>query len=90
VLTFDCLPSGARGTAELRVEHSSDLGIGDPGLATVDQVPDADDPTADNGVTFTVVAGPFGPPATNTVTATIGSGEAAAGKLFGRLKAVKP
>jgi len=90
VMTFNCLSTADRGTAELRVEHSSDLGIGDPWLATVDQVPDADDLTADNGVTFTVVAGPAGPPATNTVTATIGSGQAADGKLFGRLVALKP
>lgn len=83
VITFNCLPVADRGDAELRVQHSSDLGNPDPWLATVDQVPDADDPTADNGVTFvvdTISAAPL-----NKVTATINSSEASGGRLFGRL-----
>ncbi|MCH7229061.1 hypothetical protein, partial [Haloferula sp. A504] len=86
VMNFNCLPTADRGAAELRVEHSSDLGVGDPWTATVDQVPDADDATADNGVTFLVTPGT----PTNAVTATIGISEAAGGKLFGRLTAVLP
>ncbi len=86
VMTFNCLPVAAREGAVLKVEHSSTLGAApDPWLATADVVPDADDPTADNGVTFVVTPGPTGPPALNSVTATIGSGEAAGGKLFARL-----
>jgi hypothetical protein len=87
VLAFNCLPVADRGDAELRVEHSSDLGVLDPWLATVDEVPDADDPAADNGVTFvvdTVSAAPL-----NKVTATISSAEASDGKLFARLKGVE-
>lgn len=68
-----------RGTATLYVEHSSDLGIGDPWVA----VPVTDAGTPASGVTFSVTtANP-----NNTVTATISSSEAAGGKLFGRLNA---
>ena len=82
VLTFDMLDSASRGTATLSVEHSSDLGIGDPWTTVA--VPDASGgPTS--GVTF-VVSGS----GTLDVTATIGSAEAGGtGKLFGRLKAVE-
>jgi hypothetical protein len=52
-------------------------------------VPDANDPTPDNNVTFVVGAGPAGPPATNSVTATINAAAAAGGKLFGRLEATE-
>jgi len=46
---------------------------------------------ADRNVTFVVVAGPVGPPAVNTVTATINSAAAAGGaKLFGCLEATQP
>ncbi|BCX46897.1 autotransporter-associated betastr and repeat-containing protein [Haloferula helveola] len=85
VLTFNCLPSGDRGTAELRVEHSSDIGATDPWLATVDQVPDATDIVPDNDVTFVVTAGS----PTNSVVATIGSAAASGGTLFGRLTATE-
>jgi len=64
------------------VEHSSNLGISDPWTAVT--VPETSGgPTS--GVTFTVTPGsPL-----NGVVATISSSEAASGKLFGRLKAVK-
>jgi arylsulfatase A-like enzyme len=85
-ITFNCLPMADRGDAELRVEHSSDLGISDPWLATVDEVPDADDPVADNGVTFvvdTISAAPL-----NKITATVSSAEASDGRLFVRLQGI--
>jgi len=86
VLSFSCLPSGDRGTAELRIEHSSDLSSW---TATTNQVPDADGTDAGGVVSF-VVTGPSGTPSVNSVTATINASAAAAGKLFARLKAVKP
>lgn len=48
-------------------------------------VPDASGGST-GGVTFTVTPGS----PTNSVTATISSSETAAGKLFGRLKALNP
>ena len=88
ILVFDCLAIADRGSAELRVEHSSDLGVGDPWEATVDEVPDSDDAVADNGVTFVVdevVVDPL-----HRVTATIDSAEAGgSGRLFGRLEATE-
>ena len=89
VMTFNCLPVSARGGATLRVEHSSDLGDLDPWTATADVVPDATNAVPDNFVTFVVGAGPLGPPALNSVTATIDSAAAADGKLFGRLRATE-
>jgi len=83
VLAFNCLPTADRGTAELRIEHSSDLGVGDGWTATVNEVPDATNATADNGVTYVVTPGT---PA-NAVVATIAASEAEGGKLFGRLTA---
>jgi fibronectin-binding autotransporter adhesin len=87
VMTFNCLPVAARGTATLKVSHSNTLAAWTP---TVAVVPDATNPTPDNDVTFVVVAGPVAPPALNTVTATIDAAAAAAGKLFGRLEAEQP
>jgi autotransporter-associated beta strand protein len=84
ILTFNCLPSGDRGTAELRVSHSNSLGSW---TATVDEVPDADDAVPDNDVTFVVDTVSEAP--LNKVTATIGSAAAAGGKLFGRLEAIE-
>ncbi|MFZ9937544.1 MAG: beta strand repeat-containing protein [Luteolibacter sp.] len=87
ILNFNCLPIAARGTATLKVAHSTNLAAW---TATVDQVPDANDPVPDNNVTFVVGAGPAGPPALNSVTATIGSAAAGGGgKLFGRLEATE-
>jgi len=83
VMTFNCLPTAARGTAELRVEHSSDLGIADAWttVAVPDETPD---PQAGD-VTFEVSgSGPL------DVVATIQSSEAADGRLFARLVAEKP
>ena len=74
VLTFNCLPIAARGTATLKVAHSNNLAAWTP---TMDVVPDADDAVPDNDVTFVVGAGPVGPPALNSVTATIDSAAAA-------------
>jgi hypothetical protein len=54
-------------------------------------VPDETNAVPDNNVTFEVEAGPVGPPALNSVQATIGSAAATGtGKLFARLKAEKP
>jgi len=84
VLTFDCLPTADRGTSTLGVEQSSDLGVLDAWAASA-EVPDADLGTPTNGVTFVVVPGtPL-----NSVTATIASGEAVDGTLFGRLIATE-
>jgi fibronectin-binding autotransporter adhesin len=82
VMTFTMLDSASRGTASLSVEHSSDLGISDA-WTTVAVTDGNSGPT--NGVTF-VVSGS----GTLNVVATIGSGEAAAGKLFGRLEGNQP
>jgi fibronectin-binding autotransporter adhesin len=77
-LTFNMLPSSARGGASLALQHSSDLGISDPWASVL--VPDATGGTAP--VTF-VVSGtdPL------NVVGTVASSEAAGGKLFGRLRA---
>ncbi len=84
VMTFSMLDSASRGTATLSVEHSSDLGITDPWstpVAVPDATPDPQIPPID----FQVSGGP----GTLSVIATISSSEAAAGKLFGRLKATE-
>ena len=79
VLTFRCLKVAGRGGAQLNVQHSSDLGLTDVWAST--EVPDADSNV--NNVAFDTTAdGDF-----IDVVATIPTGEAAAGKLFGRLKA---
>jgi autotransporter-associated beta strand protein len=81
VLNFSMLNAAARGTASLSIEHSSDLGIGDAWEAAL--VPDVDNTV--NDVVFDITgSGPL------DVEATIPSSKAVAGKLFGRLKAVKP
>ena len=88
VLNFNCLPVSARGGATLMVEHSTNLAIW---TATAAVVSDATTAVPDNNVTFVVGAGPAGPPALNSVQATIDTAAAAGGaKLFGRLKAVNP
>ncbi len=83
-MTFDMLPIAARGTAQLFLEHSANLGTWSTGVL----VPDANGGTAP--VTFIVndsdLLNPNNP---LDVEATVSSSEAAAGKLFGRLKAVK-
>jgi autotransporter-associated beta strand protein len=84
-LTFDMLPSAARGGAQLFVEHSADLGTWATGVL----VPDASGGTAP--VTFIVndsnLDNPLNP---LDVEVTISSDAADGGKLFGRLKAVNP
>ncbi|MCH7228894.1 matrixin family metalloprotease [Haloferula sp. A504] len=79
ILEFSCLPIAARAGAILELQHSSDLGIGDPWLGV--PVPDASGgPTS--GVTFVVTPGVGG---LNDVTATIDASQGAGGRLFGRL-----
>jgi hypothetical protein len=87
VLQFNCLPIAARGTAKLYVQHSNTLAAWTPTPTGV-EVPDTNGGPTSN-VTFVVGAGPAGPPALNSVTATIDSGAAAGGKLFGRLQATE-
>jgi hypothetical protein len=78
VLTFSIRNSSNRGTATLSVQHSSNLGVGDPWSAG------ATVPTNGEGVTFSVSPGdPL-----DSVIAEISSSEAASGRLFGRLKAL--
>jgi len=81
VLTFQMRNADARGSAVLKLQHSSDL---DDSWATV-AIPDTSGgPTS--GVTFAINPGtPL-----NSVTATIASSEAANGRLFARLEGEKP
>jgi hypothetical protein len=84
VLNFSCLPDASRGSANLYVEHSADLGVTDPWAASAAVTDSPGTPV--NGVMFEVTPGtPL-----NSVKATISSTEAVAGKLFGRLRAEKP
>jgi autotransporter-associated beta strand protein len=80
VLVFDMLDAASRGTATLSVEHSSALGVGDPWEAAL--VPDADNTV--NDVVFDIEG-----TGTLDVEATIPVSKAAAGRLFGRLKATE-
>jgi len=80
-LTFKMRDLAARGAALLQVQHSSDLGVSDP-WSTLVTVPETTSTVG--GVNFTVSPGvaPF-----NNVTATIpAAGNAANGRLFGRVK----
>jgi autotransporter-associated beta strand protein len=77
-ISFDMLPAAARGSAQLFVEHSSDLSTWSTGV----MVPEATGGTAP--VTFTVSGTSL-----LDVEATVSSSAAAAGKLFGRLRVVK-
>jgi autotransporter-associated beta strand protein len=82
VLNFNCLPIAARGTATLKVAHSNNLASW---TTTTNVVPDSNVPDAGGVVSYVIVPGsPL-----NNVTATIGSGAAAGGKLFGRLEATE-
>ncbi len=79
-LSFSMLEASGRDSAVLVLEHSSDLGISDPWTSVT--VSDVDSgPTS--GVLFDVTAGS----PVNNVNATISASQAAAGKLFGRVKA---
>ncbi len=81
-MTFSMLKSADRGAAMVELEHSSNLGISDPWTSVL--VPETSGgPTS--GVSFNVDSSG----ALNSVTAIISSSEAAAGKLFGRLKGIK-
>ena len=80
-LTFNMLNLAVRGTAGLKIEHSSDLGSSDAWTAVT--VPEATSATPDHGITFVITPdGNF-----NQVTATVANSEADGGKLFGRLAA---
>ena len=84
VLTFDCLSAANRGAAVLNVQHSSDIGQLDPWAAAL--VPGtAPVSVTVGGVDFVTTANG----ALIHVVATIPAGNAAAGKLFGRLKATE-
>jgi len=85
LLTFKCLKSSARGTANLYVEYSEDLGgPGDPWQGVL--VPDANLPDSGSGVGFVVV--PIEGSNYNNVTATIAA-PVSGSKLFGRLMATE-
>ena len=80
ILEFSCLPIADRGGSLLELQHSSDLGIGDPWTSV--SVPDANSgPT--NGVTFAVTPGVGG---LNDVVATIDASQGTGMRLFGRLE----
>jgi len=82
VLNFSMLNTDNRGTTALAIEHSNSLAA--DSWTTV-SVPDTAGETTVGAVTFNVTLdSPL-----NTVTATISSSAAAAGKLFGRLKATE-
>jgi autotransporter-associated beta strand protein len=81
VITFAMRNAPNRTGAILNLQHSSDFGITDPWTPVA--VPDDEGITIAGGVTFNVTPGdPL-----HTVEATISAGEAAGGKLFGRLMA---
>jgi fibronectin-binding autotransporter adhesin len=83
LMTFSMRNPAARGTATLSLQHSSDLGIADAWTSVV--VPDTTGGPF-SGVNFSVTPGdPL-----NSVQATIESGQAASGKLFGRLQGQNP
>lgn len=81
VLNFSMLDSASRGTATLIIEHSGDLGDADPWASVA--IPDSSSGPTD-GVTFVISGSGM-----LDVTATIGSSEAVAGKLFGRVRATE-
>jgi autotransporter-associated beta strand protein len=83
VMTFDCLSAANRGTAVLNLQHSGDIGITDAWAAAL--VPGTEPLTTTvSGVDFVTTANG----SLIHVVATIpSSGNAMAGKLFGRLKA---
>jgi autotransporter-associated beta strand protein len=85
VLTFVCLDGASRGTAVFEVQASSDLGQLDLWAGTT--VPSAIGSFTAGVVDFEVTAGPSA--GKLTVAATIPVSEAAAGKVFGRIKGVK-
>ena len=82
VLSFKCLKSSARGTANLTVQYSTDLGAAWQGVP----VPDSDQADGGSGVGFVVA--PITGSDYNHVTATIAA-PVTGGKLFGRLMATE-
>lgn len=84
VTAFQCLNDASNGNSTLFIQHSRDLGIGDP-WTTVAVPETSGGPTS--GVVFDITPGS----PRNTVTATIQSSEAGGtGKLFSRLRAERP
>ncbi|MCX6872286.1 MAG: Ig-like domain-containing protein, partial [Verrucomicrobia bacterium] len=82
VLSFQCLKSSARGTANLYVQYGTDLGAGWQGVS----VPDSDQADGGSGVGFVVA--PILGSDYNHVTATIAA-PVSGGRLFGRLMATE-
>jgi hypothetical protein len=82
VLDFDCLSATDRGAAVFHVQYSNDLGQLDPWAET--EVPGTVG-TFTAGVVDFEVTDPGAPGGLLKVVATIPAGEAAAGKLFGRV-----
>jgi hypothetical protein len=79
-LTFSCLNAASRGNTALQIQHSGNIGQGDPWASIA--VPETTSTVA--GVAFTVT--PNG--TSNHILATIPIAEAQAGELFARLRAV--
>jgi autotransporter-associated beta strand protein len=82
VLEFNCLSAAKRGTAVLNLQHSGDVGLTDTWAAAL--VPGTAPLTVTvSGVNFATTANG----SLIRIIATVPSGNAAAGKLFGRLSA---
>lgn len=87
VLTFQMRNAGARGTAVLNLQYSSDLGITDSWTTVV--VPETTPEPQAADVTFMISANEGGS-GLNDVVATIAASEAGSGKLFARLQGDNP
>jgi len=84
-ISVQCLKSSARGTANLYVQYSNNLGAGDAWHSV--PVPDSDQADGGSGVGFVVT--PLDGSDYNTVTATIAEAAGSGGKLFASLKATE-
>lgn len=81
VMTFRMLNAVNRGSASLRIEHSSDLGIADAWNSA--SIPETTNTIPSNGVTFIITpVGQF-----NNVEARVSNTQSSSGRLFARLKA---
>jgi uncharacterized repeat protein (TIGR02543 family) len=86
VLEFNCLNATDRGTAIFEVQYNNDLGQIDAWTGT--PIPGAAGTYTDGVVDF-VVTDPNPASGLLKVVATIPAGEAAAGRIFGRIKGIK-
>jgi autotransporter-associated beta strand protein len=86
VLEFDCLNATDRDTAVFEVQYSSDLGQTNTWAGTI--IPGETGTFTGGGVDF-VITDPEPAGGLLKVVATIPQGEAAVGKLFGRIRGVK-